>query len=660
MADDKDILGKANKILKESLLPNTDLLIGKIKEVDSAAYEVVKAFGLSNTQVMSLKAGLTGAVTEVQRLGGEFQNVIEIQKGIGTGLQRSLILTSDAFGELYAAQEVTGIQAGSIASNFKDAGFSAYNAGKEMEMVVQTAQSIGVNVEQVSSAVMTNIGQLNRFNFKGGVDGLAKMAAQATNLRIDMKTTMDFAENVFEPEGAIEMAANMQRLGVTVGGLTDATQLMYNSANNPAKLQDDLTELAKSFVKMDAAGNFKIMPGAKRYLRELNNGAKLPLGTLQKMGLAAKELEKKMSQIRMPPGLNLSKEQQQLIANMSEMKDGVATVKFTDEKGKDQTKKVIDLNKSDLAALAETNKPKSIEEIQKGQLSIQKQILAALNAVKTKTAFGVAGSKSADDLLKMSGKVETIFYDGISAALGPTSKISTTVDKTSDVLLGSMNDLINGKKDFTEVFTNIGALGDELSISLKDNFKTSIDNASDSVKTFMNSNNKFAESLKTAINKISTVGNNSQTDTTPKVNVPDFIKTPGMGIETLPQDTIFGGTGFESFIDGIKEMKSIPNNVNVGNNQFEDFMNNMKGMKSPINNTNEPQTPVETKTTADINFNITIDAPSQIDTNQILLALDNQGVKQKLVESMKEGMYNNGLTAPTSSKSRLMNPYLNS
>ena len=650
-------LDKMEKLLSDSLIPNAQTLIDKIREVDEKAYQVVKTFGLSNTQVMAIKSSLTGAASEVERLGGQMQNVLDIQTELGKVTNRNIILTSDSFAGIFAAAEVSGQSATDMGKAFKDTGFSLYSISEQMEGVINTARSMGLNTKEISSQVIDNMGELNRFNFEGGVQGLAKMAANATNLRVDMKTTMGFAENVFDPENAIKMAASMQRLGVNVSGLKDPLELMYNAMNNPDKLNDQLAQLGKSFVKMNADGNFEIMPGAKRRLRELNSELKLPAGTLQKMGLASAELDKKMSQIRMPSGLNLSKEQQTMIANMSEIKDGVATIKFTDDKGEAQEKNVMSLDEKDLKAIAETGRPKSIEEIQRGQLNLQERINASLNVIKGKVATGVAGAKTTDDAFKGAAKIESELYDFISNSLGKTSEISSTFDKTSDVLISSIENLVSGEQSLSEVFTNIGSIGNEIATQLNENFKTALSTAETNLDKFASGDNKIVPLLQTLIDKMTTVGNNSQTETIPTVPVEDFIKTPGMGIETLPQDTIFGGTGFESFIDGLKEMKTLPNKtMGVNNGELE----RMALASAKLSNkSNEPQTPIETKSTADINLNIKIDAPNQIDTNQIILALENQGVKQKLYQSMKEAMYNNGLSAPTSSKTKLMNPYLN-
>lgn len=653
-----DALDDIENKLKDILIPSADDFKKKIKEVDGAAYEVVKTFGLSNKQVMAIKSSLTGAVSEVERLGGKLQDVVDIQTDIGKVTGRNAILLSDSFEGIYAAAEVSGQNAKDMSTSFKDTGFSLYDMSKQMEGVVNTARSIGVNVHKVSSAVVDNMGELNRFNFEGGVKGLSKMAANATNLRIDMKRTLDFADKVFDPEEAIEMAASMQRLGVNIGGLVDPMELMYNAMNDPGKLQTQIGELAKSFTKMNSEGNFEIMPGSKRRLREIAKATGYSVEELSKMGLAAREVEKKMSQIRMPSGLNLSEDQQKMIANMSEMKDGVATIKFTDEDGEAQEKKVFNLDKDDLKSITEQGKPKSIEEIQKGQLNLQERINASVTAIRNKITSGVAGSKTTDDTYKMGAKIETTLLDAMSDAMGKTKDISATIDNTTDVLIESMQGLVTGEKGIGDVFKKLGEAGAQLETQFSGNFKTALENATKSLNEFAKGDNKLVPLLEDAGETLMNVGNNSQQPPEVPVKANDFIKMPGMTIETLAEDTIFGGTGFESFIDGLKGMKTLPNNTNMGNNQFEEFLNKVKDVKSN-NVNNENQTPIETKSTADINLNIKIDAPNQIDTNQIILALENQGVKQKLYQSMKEAMYNNGLSSPTSSKTKLMNPYLN-
>ena len=662
MADNPLSAKNLEELMKNSLIPNADKLKQKIFEIDKAAFDVNKTFGLAGEQVMAIKSTLTGAVSEVERLGGSMLDVTNIIKGVGSALNRNLIIESSAVADLFAAGEVSGESTEKLTKTFKQAGFSIYNVSKEIENIANTARGLGLNTQAVSQKIMDNIGQLNRFNFKGGIDGLSRMAAESTNLRVDMKTAMDLADRAFSPEGAIEISTAFQRLGATIPGLTDVNELMFNARNNPERLQEDLAEYGKQFVKMNENGDFEIMPGAKARLREINSQLQLGSGTMQGYALGAAELEYKMGRIRMP-NFDVSEDDKKLIANMSEIKPGgSATIKFEDAEGKSQTKNVVELTESDVQAIKDSSAPKDIQDVQKGQLSALESIKASMTSLNNKVVTGIAGSKTANDVLEGAELIETTVYDTFSTAIGKTEKISENVDKVTDTLVNSVEKLVTGEMEITEVLGNIGQVGTEVAEDFTKNFKPAMKVVTDNIEEFKTGTNKFNGVLEALTEFIGKVGNNSQVEKPPEVSAQDFIKTPGMGIQTLPQDTIFGGTGFESFIDGIKEMKSLPttNNNNTTNTQLQDFITQMKSMKSSTNSSNNNETPVETKTTADINLNIKIDAPNQIDTNQVVLALENQGVREKLYETMRETMYNNGLSAPTSSKTKLMNPYITS
>jgi hypothetical protein len=117
------LIDKMEKLLADSLIPNAQTLIDKIKEVDKAAYDVVKTFGLSNSQVMAIKSSLTGAASEVERLGGKFSDVLSIQTHLGEMTNRNAILMSESFAGIYAASEVSGQTARKWVSHLKTPDF---------------------------------------------------------------------------------------------------------------------------------------------------------------------------------------------------------------------------------------------------------------------------------------------------------------------------------------------------------------------------------------------------------------------------------------------------------------------------------------------------------------------------------------------------------
>jgi hypothetical protein len=78
-----------------------------------------------------------------------------------------------------------------------------------------------------------------------------------------------------------------------------------------------------------------------------------------------------------------------------------------------------------------------------------------------------------------------------------------------------------------------------------------------------------------------------------------------------------------------------------------------QSVTSPVQNnqnlqvpTTQPQssTPIKTESTVTANVNLNITAPPNIDTNQLVIALQSTDVKEAIVTAAKNGMGNNGLT----------------
>jgi hypothetical protein len=468
--------------------------------LDAAASQMLHQFGQGQAMSDILRKSMAESVTDVRKLGGDIADVLKTQQEASLALGRNVILSNKTTEDLYATMKVTGQSVKEIVSNMADAGISSAKATNEMLKVVNVARESGVSAVAVSETVLKNMNALNKYNFEGGVDGLAKMAAQATSLRIDMSQTLGFAEKVFNPEGAIEIAAAMQRLGVSQSSLLDPLKLMDLSQNDPAELQNQIAEMSKQFVQLGKDGHFEIMPGAKRQLREISSAMGIGYDQLTKMALGSADLDKKMKEISFP---SATEDQKKMIANMAEMgTGGEYMVKFTDKEGTSQEKAVSELNKDDVAALEKmaNTAPKSMEELAKDQLSAIQDVTAAINSLGDRTGLGLATSNLSSQLLKGGRK--------IGEALGevPGKNLSAkNIGKGADEII---NDLSSG-----------ASLSDVLS-KFKNKFINELGTAFENVNEQM-AKLKDEVPLFKVINSISTgtpIGNTPTNSSIPKGN----------------------------------------------------------------------------------------------------------------------------------------------
>lgn len=614
-----DIKGYAQSLmdgLKEAFLTNFDVtaIAQKLEEVEKGATDVAKTFGQGREQITAIKAAMAEAVTSVTLLGGGFDNIVNIQKDISQTLGTNLILNSQSYEKLFATTQVTGRGATELTKNFKDAGYSVYAIGDQMQKVMDVSRSIGVNGVQVSKQVVENMSSMNQYNFQGGVEGMAKMAAQAVNLRVDMKDTLAIANRLFDPEKAIDMAAAMQRLGVAQGDLLDPLKLMDLGQNDPAELQNQIAEMSKSFTRLKADGTgFEILPGEKRRMMEISQELFGNTQQLGKMALAAGDLDLKMSRIKFSDNIT-DESTQKLIANMAEMKDGQYKVTYTDAEGKVQEKNVTELDEKDIKALEIASNPKSMEDLAKEQLTTQLKMAADINSIAHRTGLGLAGTKSvtmAENAgREMSGAVskfasgKSISVKGVRENVGgglddfiktlnegkPMEAFVTAASGTANYMNTVYNEaLVKGKEGFDDLSKSTNPL-----IQIMDKIIAKGAN-------FIVDHEKLNESNKMDTTKV--------TEVKP---VKDFVKFPGETVKPLEVDTIFGMTRGKELLNPSTPSNSTPEST-TSNIKMEDV---------------------------NVNLNIKIDAPSNMDTAQLMLAFNDQSVKGALINAFQNALGN--------------------
>jgi hypothetical protein len=434
---------------------NPEAIAKIVLTLDEAASQMLKQFGQGQEMSDILRMSMAESVTSVRKLGGDVADVLKIQQEASKELGRNVVLTEETTKDLYATMKVTGQETSKIVGGMADVGISAGKATNEMLKVVNIARESGVNAQAVSGKVLDNMNALNKYNFAGGVEGLAKMAAQATALRIDMSQTLGFAEKVFNPEGAIEVAAAMQRLGVSQSSLLDPLKLMDLSQNDPAELQNQIAQMSKQFVQLGKDGHFEIMPGAKRQLREISQAMGISYDQLTKMALGGADLDKKMKEISFP---DVTEDQKKMIANMAEMGEG-GTYEIKTAAG--ETKDVDKLTPEEVKALEKmaNAKPESMEDLAKQQLSATKDVAAAINSLGDRTGLGLAASKTVGQGLKagkaVAGAVKEIPGENLSA-----KNIGKGIDKTADTLSSAIHQYAETGQvtaDLGGILTNFGS-----------------------------------------------------------------------------------------------------------------------------------------------------------------------------------------------------------
>jgi len=520
----------AQKLGKEATV--TWQTLGKtIEETYNAQVELNKTFGQGQERLSEMYKSISDAAPRIARLGGDMKDVQSTMIGIADASRRNVIANTEDVEKLYAATQVVGGSAESLSNAFLDVGVGIEQVGKQLEDSVNYVRSIGGNTKAVMADVTKNMDQMNRYQFAGGVQGLTKMAAQASMLRFDMGQTFALAEKVLDPENAIEVASAFQRLGVSAGNLADPFQLMNMSINDPSGLQDSLADVAKQYTYFDEkTKTFKINPQGVLTLKEMEKQTGVSAKEMSKMGLAAAELDQRLSAVNMA-GLNIKEEDKQYLANIAKMGEGGDyEVKLTDDKGNEYTKKLSEVTQTEMDKLIKEQKegPITLEEIARSQLTIDQAMLADIKAMRVAFEQGVTSPKQVRQGLAGAQRASKTILGETSDKFGKTKDYRDLSEGILDTLGKVATDLKEGNKPLTDVLSNgLNGLGTTLDASQK-RFTETLKEVGENIATKLTNRTVGESTLKSGFQKINEISGVKSPSSASPLNA-----SSGNKIETL-------------------------------------------------------------------------------------------------------------------------------
>ena len=451
-----DVL-KNSELIKKSIEGGANALIN----MDKSTSSLIRGMGVTSSYAEILKNQLGRANTEISLMGGNQEAINTLQKEFNEVTNRNIVLTTENITQLYAAQQVTGVAAKTLESSFRNAGMETTHISDEMTKVVSTAQNMGVNAQVVSAMVVTNLDKMNRYGFGKGVEGMAKMAAKAAAMRVDMAQTLNVADKLFSPESAIDVASTLQRLGATSSALLDPLKLMDLAQNNVPELQNQLSELSKTFTKFDEkTGTFQIMPEARRQLKEVADSLGIDRAEFEKMAIESAKIEKKMGEIDFKGLENVPEDQKMMLANIAEFNknSGKYEVTYKDANGAVTTQALNNLQKGDIDLIAQQQEfqkkdsGSQMVDLAKDQLGAANTLVAQQNALTSLLSTQYAISKEGNEFLRnaVNGQTE-ILKSGFETFSLTTQKGKDNSQQLIGDIQGRVNKVVSGDISITEI-----------------------------------------------------------------------------------------------------------------------------------------------------------------------------------------------------------------
>jgi len=412
--------GFSIKTIFETLKLGATEVGNQLKRESQLRTDINESIGIAGDLSKSLRDDINDSVAAGIRFGYGIENVRDMIKSVMEESGRFNLISQKTIESTYATArafigDLKGI--GQAISEFEKIGVGASSATRAIEKAGKGSLELGLSGKKTTSDLRSNIEKLNEFGFKNGIQGLAEMSRKATEFRINMSEAFKIAENVMDPDKAIELSANLQVLGGAIGDFNDPLKLMYMATNNVEGLQDALIEAAGSLATYNSEqGRFEISGVNLRRAREMAKTLGIDYKELTRTAIASQE-RLAASTALMGKGLNLKPEDQEFLTNLSRMDGGKMIIDVPESLQKklgitEQSKAIEDLSQVQIDALLQNREQfqkMSVEDIARDQLdnveNIRRDVAAMvqmqLRNISRITRDGPNGTGGVDNITQL-------------------------------------------------------------------------------------------------------------------------------------------------------------------------------------------------------------------------------------------------------------------
>lgn len=352
---------------------------------------------------------------------------------------RDTAVTSRAFvGDLSKMAEVF--------TTYEQVGIGAEKALEAINDAGTKSIGLGLNGKKTVEEINKNIGKLNEYGFKNGIEGMARMVQKATEFRMSMDSAFKIADDVMDPEKAISLSANLQVLGGAIGDFGDPLKMMYDATNNVEGLQDALIGAAGSLATYNSEqGRFEITGVNLRRAKAMAAELGINYNELANGAIAAAERSSAASAM-IANGLRLDDKQTEFITNLARMKDGTMTIdvsSISKEFGGAQSIALDKLTEAQVEILTKNQdalKEMSPEKIAREQFTATQNMMLNISEITAllKTQF----SKTIRPVTKKVDQKLNEFNKNVSDGLSgnPNSTLSAEVNRAKKSVTDTANE----------------------------------------------------------------------------------------------------------------------------------------------------------------------------------------------------------------------------
>ena len=172
-----------------------------------------------------------------------------------------------------------------------------------------------------------NLSIAQNYTFREGIDGLEKMARQATAIKLDMQQAVSFSKSVNTVQGAVQTGAKLQVLGGPFAQFSDPLSMLNESLNDLDSLQDRMVKMFQNLGRFDReTGQVRISGFNRVRINEAASAMGIDPANMMEMINASARRNEIEAQMR-SAGVNFSSDKiAEIVKNIGTFENGQAGV----------------------------------------------------------------------------------------------------------------------------------------------------------------------------------------------------------------------------------------------------------------------------------------------------------------------------------------------
>ena len=295
--------------------------------------------GLTGDFSRDFRDSLNETIPALQGMGLGVSDIVEHTKEMVDNSGKFAFISTES--QIKAAEIATafGMSMKELAGSYKsfeDVGIGAVGAAEAIGDAGKESLELGLQSQTTIKGLQENVDKLNQFGFQKGIRGLEEMVRKSTEFRMSVDSVFQVADKVFSPEGALEMAANLQVVGGAMGALNNPLEMMYMATNNVEGLQDAILKSSESLATFNnETGRFEVVGVNLRKAKDMADATGISLADLTKGAIAGNERMQAMNDMS---GIDVPEDTKRFLTNIAQMKDGEMTIALKGDAAKDLKK----------------------------------------------------------------------------------------------------------------------------------------------------------------------------------------------------------------------------------------------------------------------------------------------------------------------------------